>query len=86
MEDVGVITPAQSRMARAALKWTVETAGEHAGLGKNTVVRFESEKGNPQRSSAIVIENAYRAAGVEFPDQHTVRHHPSDQASLGRRE
>jgi hypothetical protein len=73
-----MITPSQSRAARALLKWTVVEAGKRSGLGKNTVLRFESEDGNPQRSSGIVIENAYRAAGVEFPDLHTVKLKPKD--------
>lgn len=71
-----MITPSQSRAARALLKWTVEEAAKRAGLGKNTVLRFENEDGNPQRSSGIVIENAYRAAGITFPDASTVRHSP----------
>lgn len=71
-----MITPSQSRAARALLKWTVEDAAKRAGLGKNTVLRFENEDGNPQRNSGVVIANAYRAAGVEFPDPYTVRHSP----------
>jgi transcriptional regulator with XRE-family HTH domain len=73
-----MITPSQSRAARAFLKWTVEDAGKRAGIGKNTVVRFESEEGNPQRSSGFLIESAYRAAGVEFPDAYTVRYRGKD--------
>ncbi len=73
-----MITPAQSRAARALLKWTVEEAGKRAGIGKNTVVRFESETGNSQRSSGAVIEAAYRAAGIDFPDLRTVTIRPED--------
>lgn len=69
-----MITPSQSRAARAMLKWTVEDVSRQAGIGKNTVVRFEQEDGNSQRSSGLLIEGAYRAAGVEFPDNDTVRY------------
>lgn len=35
------MTPAQSRMARAALKWSLTDLAEAAGVGRATVARFE---------------------------------------------
>lgn len=62
-----MITPTQSRMARAALRWSIEDLAERAGVGKNTALRFEdAEEGNPRRSSMQAIEAAFRKAGVEF--------------------
>jgi len=35
------MTPTQSRMARAALKWTLTDLAQAAGVGRATVARFE---------------------------------------------
>ena len=54
-------------MARIALAWTVKDLGKHAGIGSNTVVRFENGKAvNP--STLMAMERAFEVAGVRFQE------------------
>lgn len=55
----------QSRMARAALGWTTQNLADHAGVGVNTVVRFEAGE-DARMSSVDKIRQALEAAGVIF--------------------
>lgn len=60
-----MITPMQARAARAALGWSSVTMAKRAGIGSNTVLRFE--KGDAFLSTtAAALEEALRAAGVEL--------------------
>jgi transcriptional regulator with XRE-family HTH domain len=60
-----MISPMQARSARAALGWTSVEMAEKAGIGSNTVLRFE--KGDAFLSTTVeAIEETLRAAGVEF--------------------
>ncbi len=61
-----MITPVQSKMARAALGWTVRDLAKHAKVTPNTVSRFESGKSSPNASTLAVIKLAFETAGVEF--------------------
>jgi transcriptional regulator with XRE-family HTH domain len=63
-----VITSAQIRSARAALRWSMAELSERAGVGIQTVKRFEAADGiPPSRSSTLVdIQKALEAAGIEF--------------------
>lgn len=70
-----MITPRQARMARAALKWSLAKFARHAGLGTNTVMRFEQGT-DSLSSTSEAIEGAFRELGVEFPDRETVRFRP----------
>lgn len=55
----------QCRMARAALEWSTQDLAREAGVGVNTVNRFE--KGQDARlSSVAAIRAALEAAGVIF--------------------
>ena len=58
--------PAQVRMARAALKWSLEDLAEAAKVHRNTITNFENERyaGSPEALSAI--RAALEAEGVEF--------------------
>jgi DNA-binding XRE family transcriptional regulator len=68
-----VITPLQSRMARAALDWSIEDLALNAKVGKNTAIRFE--KGSDVRvSTARSIEETFRTAGIEFIGEDGVRY------------
>jgi transcriptional regulator with XRE-family HTH domain len=54
-------------MARIALAWTVKDLGKHAGIGSNTVVRFE----NGHRvipATLAAMQRALEAAGVRFQE------------------
>lgn len=58
--------PAQVRMARAALNWSLADLAEAAGVHRNTVSNFETGKysGDPEKLAAI--QHALETAGVEL--------------------
>ena len=59
------MNPVQSRMARAALDWSIADLARAADVSVNTVNRFES--GNDARLSSVdKMRSAMEAAGVEF--------------------
>jgi transcriptional regulator with XRE-family HTH domain len=59
------MNPVQSRMARAALDWTIADLARAADVSINTVNRFES--GSDARLSSVdKMRSAMEAAGVEF--------------------
>ena len=60
------MTPAQSRMARAALQWSLEQAGSAAGVSRRTVLRFETEHRDVQAELIAELRRAYEAAGVRI--------------------
>ena len=62
------MTPAQVRMARAALRLGVRDLAQIANVTPATVTRFETEKGGLQHSSAEAIRKALEAAGIQFLD------------------
>lgn len=62
------LTPAQCRMARAALQWSVNEAGAAAGVSYRTIVRLENEQRDIQPDKVTVIRRAFEAAGVRFLD------------------
>lgn len=72
-----MITPRQSKMARAALGWSIVELAERSRIGKNTALRFEGD-GNTTKDTIRAIDVAFRAAGIEFPDSRTVRHSLKD--------
>jgi transcriptional regulator with XRE-family HTH domain len=55
----------QCRMARAALKWSTAKLAQKAGVGLNTVNRFEAGA-DAQMSSVKKMQAALEAGGVEF--------------------
>ena len=63
-----MITGAQIRAARAALRWTAARLALEGGVGIQTVMRLESHDGvPPSRSSTLVeVQNTLEAAGIEF--------------------
>jgi transcriptional regulator with XRE-family HTH domain len=63
-----MITPTQSRMARAALGWNAGELARRAGVGTNTVMRFENGRGTPNQATLTVIRLAFETAGVRFLD------------------
>lgn len=59
------MTPAQCRMARAALNWTTSDLAKAAGIGINTVNRFEG--GADTRTSSVnKLRDALEDAGIVF--------------------
>lgn len=65
------ISPVQMRMARAGLGWGVRDLAERTGLQPGTISRIENGK-EAMGGSLRKIEEAFREAGVEFPDEGTV--------------
>lgn len=65
---MSIITGLQIRSARAALKWTAAQLASEAGVGVQTVMRFEAHDGVPpsRASSIVAITAAFEAAGIEF--------------------
>ena len=61
-----MITPAQSRAARALLDWTQQTLAETAHVAVLTIQHFEAGSSAPRRATLDVIVRAFEAAGVEF--------------------
>jgi len=64
-----VLTPAQSRMARAALQWTLEQAGAAAGVSRRTILRFENGHRDIKPELIATLRRAYEAAGLRFLDE-----------------
>lgn len=61
------MTPTQSRMARAALKWSITDLADNAGIGRATVARFElGETVAP--ASVKTMRDALEAKRVRFVD------------------
>src|SRR5262245_54940154 len=60
-----MITPAQIRMARAALGWGVRELAKRARLSPNTVSRIENG-GGAVAETLQLMQEAFERAGVEF--------------------
>jgi transcriptional regulator with XRE-family HTH domain len=64
-----MITAEQSRMARGALNWTVDTLAREANVGEATVRRFEQGRAVPIPATLAAIQRALEAAGVIFVEE-----------------
>jgi transcriptional regulator with XRE-family HTH domain len=58
------MTGGQCRMARAALAWNAQELATKAGVGLNTVNRFESGECRPRGVTLEALRGALEAAGV----------------------
>lgn len=63
------LRPEQSRMARAALEWSLEDAAAAAGLSRRTVLRFERHHRDVKPPLVESLRRAYEAAGLRFLDE-----------------
>ena len=61
--------PAQVRMARAALRWSLQHLAERAGIHRNTISNFETERYAGDPDSLNAIRRALEEAGVVFIDE-----------------
>ncbi len=63
-----MITGAQIRSARGALRWSAAELSVKAGVGLQTIKRLEAVDGvPPSRSSTLLdVQKALEAAGIEF--------------------
>jgi transcriptional regulator with XRE-family HTH domain len=60
------MTPAQCRMARAALGWGTIKLAKAAGVGISTVTRFENGQSQPRQETILAIRRTLEEAGVIF--------------------
>lgn len=61
-----MITPAQSRAARALLEWSQPKLAEEAGIGFSTLRDFEKGRHTPRTETFTALIEALETAGVEF--------------------
>jgi transcriptional regulator with XRE-family HTH domain len=61
-----IMTPAQSRAARALIEWTQPRLAEAAKLGLSTVVDFEKSRRTVSQEAVDAIRQALEESGVEF--------------------
>ncbi|MCP3731068.1 helix-turn-helix domain-containing protein [Sphingomonas sp. MG17] len=61
------MTPAQSKMARAGLGWSLSDLAAASGVSRMTAVRFEGGQSVAPKS-VTAIWSAYQAAGVTLID------------------
>lgn len=63
-----MITGAQIRCARHALRWTVRELAVHAALSVSTIKRIEVNDGIPPTTAPnlMAVHSALEAAGIEF--------------------
>lgn len=59
------MNPTQCRMARAALSWSTQDLAREAGVGVNTVNRFETGQ-DARLSSVEKMRSTLETAGVIF--------------------
>lgn len=59
-------SPAQCRMARAALQWSLDEAAAAAGVSRRTILRLENDQRDIQAEKVAAIRRAFEAAGVRF--------------------
>jgi transcriptional regulator with XRE-family HTH domain len=65
-QDNTVVKPAQVKMARAALDWSLEDLAQKAGVHRNTISNFETGKFAGDPETLRKLQRALEAAGVEF--------------------
>lgn len=68
-----MLTPIQSRMARAALGWSMRDLARHAGVSVSTVSRFEATPTDPIDATHRSMRKALEKAGIELIDHNAVR-------------
>lgn len=61
-----MISAAQVRMARAALRFSVRQLAELAGVADSTILRFETERGAILATNLGRIQQTLEDAGVVF--------------------
>jgi len=71
----------QSRMARAALGWSLPDLAQRTGLHANTLAKFENGN-DAKRSTMEKLLMAFMREGVEFPAPYTARKVPTQPQSI----
>lgn len=68
------LTPAQCRMARAALQWSMARTAHETGVNRSTVYRFENDIRYSEETACLLKEGYLRTGRIAFPDNQTVTH------------
>lgn len=63
------MTPAQIRMARAAVRLGVREVAELAGVAPYTISRFETEQGGLRLDTSEKLKSAFERLGVRFTNE-----------------
>ncbi|HWT13230.1 MAG TPA: helix-turn-helix transcriptional regulator [Allosphingosinicella sp.] len=63
------LTPAQARMARAALHWSLDQAAEAVGVSRRTILRLENDQRDIQPAKVAAIRRGYETLGLRFLDE-----------------
>lgn len=72
MAQVRAITSEQARAARGALGWSIRDLAAKANVAINSISRFENGSGTVLLDTIFKLQDAFEAAGMEFPNQHSV--------------
>jgi transcriptional regulator with XRE-family HTH domain len=60
------VKPAQVRMARAALNWSLAELAKASGVHRNTISNFETGRYGGEPDKLAAVRAALEAAGVDF--------------------
>jgi transcriptional regulator with XRE-family HTH domain len=60
------MTPAQSKAARALLKWRLSDLAMAGGVSMSTVADFEAGRRVPRAASMVAMRGALKEAGIEL--------------------
>lgn len=66
---VGMLTPAQSRAARALINWSQPELAAASGTSVSTIRDFETGKRSPIANNLAAIRAALETAGVIFVEE-----------------
>jgi transcriptional regulator with XRE-family HTH domain len=64
-----MLTPEQSRAARALLDWSQDQLAAAAHLGQSTIRDFEKGRRVPTHNNLAAMRRAMEEAGVQFIDR-----------------
>jgi transcriptional regulator with XRE-family HTH domain len=78
-----MLTPAQSRAARALVDWSQERLAGASNLSESTIRDFEKGRRVPATNNLIAIRRALEGAGVEFRDDGSLRLNAGAAAAAG---
>lgn len=79
-----MVTGNQLRIARFALRWSIQRLSEETGVPLRTIKRIEAEDSIPSTSASTIytLQAALEAAGIEFiggpDDSPGIRIHPRE--------
>jgi transcriptional regulator with XRE-family HTH domain len=64
-----MVTPSQSRAARALINWSQPQLAEASGVSVSTIRDFETGKRTPIGNNLAALQRALESAGIIFVDE-----------------